>query len=442
MSASASASVTRQSALGQSTRGNVASIEPTVFDVRQFGVHGDGKTDDTRAFQRSLDAAGKAGGSIVYVPAGSYLVKGSLQVPGGVSLQGSFGSVPSHPGIREPRQVKPGEDGSTLFATGGRGNEDALPLISLASNSSVNGLVIYYPEQTIDAEPVPYPWTIQMHGVNCGVFDVELLNPYQGIAAIGAPRHNIHNVTGQPLRRGIFVDAIYDIGRIENVHFNPWWSMNTPVYRWQFVNGEAFTFGHADWEFVFNTFAYGYSVGYRFIETKAGRCNGNFLGIAADDCNRAVLVESSAPYGLLITNGEFTAFHGNDPTAVEVMPTNKGVVRFTNSSFWGPGNQVAKIEGAGVVAFTDCTFDEWAHTNDRAAIQAASGSLLVRGGDFRQDSPHIWLGDRVSRAVIIGNLFAGTPKIESQSRGMVQIALNAGSVASASGGDGGANAQK
>ena len=26
------------------------------------------------------------------------------------------------------------------------------------------------------------------------------------------------------LRRGILVDAIYDIGRIENVHFNPWWS--------------------------------------------------------------------------------------------------------------------------------------------------------------------------------------------------------------------------
>ena len=34
----------------------------------------------------------------------------------------------------------------------------------------------------------------------------------------------MRNVTGQPLRRGILVDAIYDIGRIENVHFNPWWS--------------------------------------------------------------------------------------------------------------------------------------------------------------------------------------------------------------------------
>jgi hypothetical protein len=403
--------------------------EPFFLDVRNFGARGDGRTDDTDAFQRTLDTAGDAGGGIVCASAASFLLKGSIHVPGGVSLQGSFGCVPSHPGIRYARQVKPGEDGTTLLAIGGRGNEDGSPLISLSSNSSVRGLLIYYPEQRTDSEPTPYPWTIRMGGVNCEVCDVELLNPYQGISAVGAPRHYIRNVTGQPLRRGIFVDAIYDIGRIENVHFNPWWSMNTPVYRWQFLRGEAFVFGHADWEFLFNTFAYGYSVGYRFIETRAGRCNGNFLGIAADDCNRAVLVESSAPFGLLITNGEFTAFRGNDPTAVEVTSTNEGAVRFTNSSFWGPGNQVAKIFGEGVVAFTDCTYDEWAHTNDRAAIQAASGSLLIRGCEFRQDSPHIWIGKKVSRAVVMGNIFAGVPKIENHSGGEVEVGLNAEGVA-------------
>jgi hypothetical protein len=61
---------------------------------------------------------------------------------------------------------------------------------------------------------------------NPAVQDVELLNPYLGIDASQNELHNIRNVTGQPLRRGIWVDAIYDIGRIENVHFNPWWRLN------------------------------------------------------------------------------------------------------------------------------------------------------------------------------------------------------------------------
>ena len=105
------------------------------------------------------------------------------------------------------------------------------------------------------------------------------------------PRHNerhlIRDVHGQPLRRGIFVDAIYDIGRIENVHFNPWWSMKPRLFQWQQQHGEAFIFGRSDWQYVFNTFCFGYNIGYKFVQTDAGVCNGNFLGIGADDCYTA-----------------------------------------------------------------------------------------------------------------------------------------------------------
>lgn len=73
----------------------------------------------------------------------------------------------------------------------------------------------------------------------------------------------------------------------------------------------------------------------------------------------ALLVEQSAPYALLIANAEFTSFHREDPTMVEVQSTNKGAVRIANSAFWGPCNQVAKIAGDGTVAFSDCTFVQW-----------------------------------------------------------------------------------
>jgi Pectate lyase superfamily protein len=328
---------------------------PGGIDATTLGAVGDGVSDDTPAIQGALDAVHAAGGGTVYLPPGRYLTRGVLTVPEGITLRGSFGCVPSHPGLRDHGQPKPGDDGTALLVTAGRGHEDGSPFVTLNTNSSIAGLTVYYPEQAIDQPPAAYPWTISMRGKNPAVLDVELLNSYQGIDASQNEPHNIRNVTGQPLRRGIWVDAIYDIGRIENVLFNRWWNSSSAVYRWQMENGEAFIFGRADWEYVLNTFCFGYRVGYKFVQTATGECNGNFLGIGADDCNRAVLVEQSTPYALLIANAEFTSFHGENPTMVEILPTNKGVVRISNSAFWGPCNQVAKIAGKGTVAFTDCT---------------------------------------------------------------------------------------
>ncbi len=398
-------------------------LAPYVTNVKPFGARGNGTDDETAAFQRALDAAHRAGGGMVYAPPGRYLFRGVLNIPEGVTLRGSFCCVPSHTGMRDQGQPKPGDDGTVLLVAAGRGHEDGEPFITLNTNSSLAGLTIYYPEQLTNAAPIAYPWSIAMRGKNPAAFDLELLNPYQGIDASRNERHNVRNICGQPLRRGILVDSIYDIGRIENVHFNPWWNGHDRVYRWQTENGEAFVFGRADWEYVLNTFCFGYHVGYKFVHTGTGECNGNFLGIGADDCNRAVLVEQSAPYGLLITNGEFTSFHGDDPTMVEVLETNKGVVRFSNSAFWGPCNQIARIAGQGTVGFSDCTFVEW--RKDRAAIQASSGSLLIRGCDFRQNQPHISLGESVDRAVITGNIFAGPAQIKNTATKDVQIGLNA-----------------
>jgi len=403
-----------------------AHPESAARSVREFGAAGDAVSDDTAAFQRALDAVSRAGGGTVYAPPGRYLFRGTINVPAGVTLRGSFTCVPSHVGLRDQGAAKPGDDGTALLVTAGKGNEDGTPFLTLNTNSSVAGITIFYPEQVTDSAPVPYPWTIVMRGKNPAIFDVELLNPYQGIDASMNERHNIRNITGQPIRRGIFVDAIYDIGRIENVHFNPWWSSHSAVYDWQMQNGEAFIFGRADWEYVLNTFCFGYHVGYKFIATDTGECNGNFLGIGADDCNRAVLVEQSAQYALLIANAEFTSFHGTDPTMVEVGPAHHGVVRFSNSAFWGPCDQIAKIAGTGTVGFSDCTFVQWGRDGDRAAIQASSGTVLIRGCEFRQNKLHISLEEAVNCAIISGNIFKGTAKIATAPQANVQIGLNAG----------------
>jgi hypothetical protein len=396
------------------------------FSVLDFGARADGTTDDTSAFQKTLDAAAAAGGGMVMAPRGNYFFAGHLNVPNAVTLKGIWESVPSHIGVRNPGQPKPTDDGTTFLVTENEGKEDGAPFITLQNNSTLKGVVIYYPNQNPADEPKSFPWSIAMRGKNPAVLSVELLNPYNGIDAMHNERHLIRDVQGQPLRRGILVDDIYDIGRIENVHFNPWWSMQPKLFAWQQKHGEAFIFGRSDWQYTFNTFCFGYNIGYKFIETKAGVCNGNFLGIGADDCFTACTVENSARMALLISNGEFVSFHGPDPTMVRVEPSNLGSVRFVNCAFWGPCNQIAKVAGKGTVGFSDCTFMQWdAKKEGRHAIQATGGTLLVRGCEFQENKPQVELSVSVKRAVVTDNIIKGKARIDNQSTGSVVIANNA-----------------
>ena len=57
----------------------------TVFNVLDFGASGDGKTPDSEAIQKALDAAGAVTGT-VYFPAGTYLCH-DLKVPADVKLE-------------------------------------------------------------------------------------------------------------------------------------------------------------------------------------------------------------------------------------------------------------------------------------------------------------------------------------------------------------------
>ncbi len=402
-------------------------VASDAFSVRDFGAKGDGTTDDTAAFQRALDAATKAGGGTVHAPRGNYFFAGHLYVPNAVTLEGIWQSVPAHTGVRDAGTPKPTDDGTTFLVTENAGNEAGSPFITLNHNSTLKGVVLFYPNQDRADVPKPYPWTIAMRGKNPAVLQVELLNPYNGIDASQNERHLIRDVQGQPLRRGIYVDAIFDIGRIENVHFNPWWSMEQKLFEWQQKNGEAFVFGRSDWQYVFNTFCFGYNVGYKFIKTKAGVCNGNFLGIGADDCFTAVVVEDSARMALLISNGEFVSFHGPDPTMVEVKASNSGSVRFVSCAFWGPCNQIARLAGKGTVGFGDCTFVQWDRKKEgRPALRVDSGSLVVRGCEFQEDKPQIELGEAVRRAIITGNIFTGKTRLANRSKGQVTINDNAG----------------
>ena len=65
---------------------SAASTSTFVYDVRAFGAKGDGKTLDTRAINKAIEAAAAAGGGTVNFPAGTYLSV-SIRLRSNITLQ-------------------------------------------------------------------------------------------------------------------------------------------------------------------------------------------------------------------------------------------------------------------------------------------------------------------------------------------------------------------
>ena len=69
-----------------------AQGKATTFPVRDFGAKGDGKTLDTQAVQKALDACGKAGAGTVRFTKGTYLC-GALFMKGNTTLHLGEGAI-------------------------------------------------------------------------------------------------------------------------------------------------------------------------------------------------------------------------------------------------------------------------------------------------------------------------------------------------------------
>ena len=416
----------------------VPAVTACALSVRDSGAKGNGIADDTAAFQKAMDKCARQGGGIVSVPTGKYLIKTHLSVPGGVTLEGTWrapATVQKYHKIDGDPTSEPELTGSVLLAVEGAGSEDGTPFIMLNRNSTLKGVTIFYPNQTKTDPPVAYPWAVASSGAdNCSIVDVLLVNPYQGVdfGTRVASRHFIRNLYGQPLRRGLFVDCCLDVGRIENVHFWPFWSVGSgeAVGKFMKEKGEAFIFGRSDWEYVSNCFAISYSIGMRFVGGKEGGGNYLLTQSGADCCPVAVLVDETQPHsGVSFSNSQIFG-------DIVVKDTNHGMVRFTGCGLFGSttganGVGVARIAGPGRVSFDNCHF--YAIVRNFKAdnlIRVDSGrvsitdSLFINGWDAAYNNTPIYLGPDVISAIIANNEFYGKSTVENHAKGRVVIENN------------------
>lgn len=107
-----------------------------IISITEYGAVADGKTDCTKAVQDAMDAMKQAGGGIVLIPTGKYVVRGYLTVPSGVELAGMLG-VWCYNGASFGN--------SCLLLYAGADDPDGKAAISLESGSGLRGFLAWYP---------------------------------------------------------------------------------------------------------------------------------------------------------------------------------------------------------------------------------------------------------------------------------------------------------
>ncbi len=401
--------------------------------VLDFGAVADGRTDNTRAFQAALNHA-SAKGLTVTVPVGQYRFDGVLNIPEGVTLKGAA------EGPTSARMDK----GTMLLAYAGRDAETSPPFITLQHNSTVKGLSIYYPQQVIE-DVRPYPYTIQVNGSRCNIIDVTMVNSYNGIDC-GSVYHGqdyLRNIYLGALRRGVYIDRTADIGRIENVHIHPssWLELGVDgdaLRDYSMAHLEGFIVGRCDWEYMTNCFVIWPKVGFRFIETKGDP-------VGHDPQANILITQSGSDVGPLAVIVEKTQYHCGIAfencqfmDGVLIESENQGPIKLTNCGFWGwaetlNGTHIVN-KGPGAVYLTACHFNakNWIEchwTPEIPYIRMENGALHMMNCRFMDNGntpdAHIYLGENVHSAVIMGNrVEGGRLKVINKSKGDVQLIGN------------------
>jgi hypothetical protein len=365
-----------------------------------YGATGNGTNDDTAAIQAALDAAGANGGGVVLLPRGNYLIGSHLLVPAQTSLVGIWRAVTAF-----SQNL-----GTTLLAVEGAGATSGVPFITLqGDNSTLEGVTIYHPKQVTNNPPTPYPWTIGGGGGNnITIQNVLLVNPYLGIdlATHGCPRHLVRSVYGQPLRVGIAVDQCYDIGRIMDIHFWPFWTQDAGIQAFQSINAVSFDFMRTDWEVVQDVFSWGYAIGARFHASPSGSMNGQMSNVNFDNVDIGLQLSDTQPYAVHISNLNIAnAGGGTNHIGIQGLP-GAGGLNVNGASFWGSLYQPVSWNNTGLLTLSNARFLSWSPT--RQAINITSGRAILQGNYFSDNlGVAIRVGTGTDRVMILGNMLVG-----------------------------------
>ncbi len=417
------------------------------IDVTQppYNAKGDGKTDDTAAIQKALDDTAAAGGGIVFLPTGIYRVATHLSVGPSTTLKGVFDGPPNLEYAHfEPLTIG---HGTMLQVEESAGSDSATAFITMNGyGSGIDGMMFFYPNQTVTNPPVKYPWTIAI-GINPGaeysaydvtIQNINLGNAYQGIdfASQVSSRHIISNIYGQPLYRGIQIDKCYDFCEMHNTHFDPFWSVDPALTAFTQQYGIAYDFYRADGEIMSDINAHGYDIGIRFQHEPGQITYGTYASITNldfDGCNIGIDAIDTASTGLNISNYGFASGPADGPDQIGVYLPSAGsdqgsLITITNANFNG---RVIRAEQAfGSISLNSARIGPTANPNPRIDVLGGQAIItdnifpLAAGADGTDPYVAVHLASPVGQAIVTGNMLGKGTVVVDAGGGVPPVVAN------------------
>lgn len=351
------------------------------------------------AIQAAIDYVSANGGGIVEcgIRGAKYLLDAGLVLKAKVWLRGVDFPVVDH---NLPDAMP------TLLVTYGKGSE-ALPAIRQNQGSYLSGFNVEYPDQVrsdmtdphtgaVQSAPYPYGWFLTLNNQDYGTNNIDaaacgnmfIKNAYNGIKYFRCGKYKLHDIYGQPLRRGLWIDTVLDVSRQTNIHF--WTYHSGPgslLYNWIKANGEAYLLGRADQVTSISLFAYGYYIGRYFIGLEGGGAWwGDFYGCLMDVCTKPLVIESVNKvndYGCDNTTADFrnpclSTTHGN--------MTTPGVYAMHGGSLNGGSNIGALVSALnGTYIFNEVNFGNQDTSGNLCTplVVEASATVKLNGGKYK-----------------------------------------------------------
>lgn len=199
-----------------------------VYDVRTYGAKGDGRTLDSPAINRAVEAAAAAGGGTVYLPAGTYLC-GSIRLKSNIHLHLETGAIIE--ATAEPNaydQAEPNEYGDRYrYQDYGHSHwHNSLIWAEGQENITITGPGRIYGRgltRSTPRGPAPHVGNKSIALKNCRNVTIKDLTILQGgwfcILPTGVDNFTVENVRFDTNRDGINIDCCRNV-RIANCAIN------------------------------------------------------------------------------------------------------------------------------------------------------------------------------------------------------------------------------
>ncbi len=277
-----------------------------------------GQTDSTDAINRALADCRAAGGGTVWLPAGTYTISSTVNIPEFTVLRGDW---------NDPDKMKPGDDYGTLIRA-------CVPVADDVSSSVFHiaggaggayGLTVWYPEQSLQ-DVKPYYYTFYNRGGNmlASVTNCTVLNGYRGIGVSVGANANTHEMftvdgfRGTFLSEGFFGRDSADVGTFQDISISPdYWvaageAFGAPakddLTRYTKENAIGMIFGGLEWAQLVDVRVQSCRYGIQTVRDQRVNFSGNFFHVYLTDCEvglKADVLYDWAAWGIVAADCRF-----------------------------------------------------------------------------------------------------------------------------------------